>query len=181
MNSFHGFNYNVDHFDKTKALEFVLGHYVFMDAKDRPVDLQHLFITEASSVVDEIERVYNLRLKYERFAAFSRNLNRLCLVAFSAAILLAIFNGGPFRPHAGSAGFLISMITVICLVAPPLILAGRLHLAERKTLSLLTDIHDTEMAIATMLGYAAMKNTVCMVEDRLDPDRLQTRSQMTLN
>jgi len=181
MNSYHGFDYHVDHFDKAKALEFVLGHYVFMDAKDRPVDLQHQLITEASNVVGEIERVYNLRLEYERFGALTRKINCVCLFAFSAGILLAIFNGMTFGAHAGPSSILMTAITAICVVAPTVILAGRLHLAGRKTLSLLTDIHDTEMNIATMLGYAGLKNTICIVEDRLDPDRLRARSQMTLN
>jgi len=181
MESYHGFDYHVDRFDKAKALEFVLGHYVFMDAKYRPVELQHQLITEASNVVEEIERVYNLRLEYERFAALTRKINYLCLLAFSAAILLAISIGGLFGTNAGPEGILTTMMTVIGLVAPTVILAGRLHLAGRKTLSLLTDIHDTEMTIASMLGYAGLKNTICIVEDRLDPDSLRGRASKTLN
>jgi len=181
MDTYHGFDYNTDYFDKTKALEYVLNHYVFMDANDRPVDLQHSFITEASNVVDEIEQSYKLWREYERLRASTSKIIGLSLIIFAIGLVMVLSDFLSFSSNVGPANVILTAIMGICLIAPVTILACSLCMASRDTTTILTEIHDTEMKITIMLTFAAQQNTISMVEQRLDTQTSYKPPQKTLN
>jgi len=181
METYHGFDYDINSFNKNEALAFMLNHYVFMDSKLRPEALQHLFITEANNIVTQMEKSYELRKRYEAFRATNTKIIWQAILAFTLMVICTVSSLSTISISSAPSKVFITTILVVGIIVPILILARQAQISATKSKKLLIAIHNVEMKITTMMTFAAQKNTISMVEQRLSQDDDLNKPGITLN
>ena len=176
METYHGYPYTLDEFDRTDAFGFILNHFVFMDTDERPVSLQHDFITAANDVVDEMEKSHILRKAYYAHALSVTKITRLSLIS---ALLGAatIF----FALNATQLSTFLAVVGCICLLIPVCIMTRSLGERQEVSLEMLSSIHSAELTIASIMSLAGLKNSVSMTEQYLSSDGIDETVTRTLN
>ena len=87
MDTYHGFDYVRDVFDRDEALKFVLAHYAFKDITDFGEDRQHVYISRPSTLVDLLNQSYDLTQDYEDFKGSIPILTLSSLMILLAGII----------------------------------------------------------------------------------------------
>lgn len=185
MKTYHGFDYNLKTFDKSDALNFILGHYVFMNLDERPETLQHLLITEAGLIVDQLEKCYKLRRSYEQSKASSFSTLKISLLTFGLSISVTgciyfLYRAG-VQASSTKAISLFALLAVISIILPVLLISRLIRYNQIMTEKRLTSIHNIEIKITSMMTFIGTKNVISVVEDRLNPSPQLCRHSKTIN
>lgn len=185
MKTYHGFDYRLKKFDKSDALNFILGHYVFMNLDERPETLQHLLITEAGLIVDQLEKCYKLRRSYQKSKSSSFSSLRISLLSFGLSIAFTgciyfLYRAG-LQASSTKAVSLFALLALTCIILPVLLISRLIRYNQIMTEKRLTSIHNIEIEITSMMTFVGTENVISMVEDTLDPKQLLCRPGKTIN
>lgn len=186
METYHGYNYTLGKFDRDKALQFILNHFVFIDAAQKPIELQHEFIDKAKDVVDNMEKSHNLRASYyhhvQSFEPVKKNVLLSTLIGVGSAFFtaIAIARDALAMPNLSNVAIMSGAMSLMCLTLPTAILIKEVNRRQILSQELLTSIHDLEMNITSILSLAGIKNTITMTRQSYD-NTLVVTAPRTLN
>ena len=173
MDTYHGFDYTRDAFDKDEALKFVLAHYAFRDITDFGEDRQHVYISRASTLVDHLKQSYDLRQDYEDFkesipiiTVSSLMILLAGIIACGAIIYISI--GANFSGYGLRDWLVLSVLMSVFIGLPLNRLAGSPSGCFEATEGRLQAIHNIELKISSQLTLAAQDNLADVYRSQLE-------------
>jgi len=182
MDTYHGFDYEREVFDRAEALKFVLAHYAFENITDFGEDRQHVYISRASTLVDYLKQSYDLRQDYEDFRDSIPVITVSSLIILLAgtivcAALLYFTIGANFSDYGLWDWLVLTVLIGVYIGLPINRLAGSPSGCFKATEGRLLAIHNIEMKISSELTLAAQDNLGDVYRSQLE---LEDREQMNL-
>jgi len=155
------------------ALEFILNHYAFTDLDLRSEEKQHFYISLASHVVDQLKISHKLRADLKMYKAFDPAVTKLSIGGLSFGLLscmpLLYFISTPALSAHTSWLWPVLIMMIGVLILLPLIILGSKSLFHADNVEeYLTNIHNAELQITSILDSAGSENIVELVKMRLD-------------
>ena len=173
MDTYHGFDYTRDAFDKDEALKFVLAHYAFRDITDFGEDRQHVYISRASTLVDHLKQSYDLRQDFEDFKGSIPIITLSSLMILLAGIIacgaiIYISIGANFSGYGLRDWLVLSVLMSVFIGLPLNRLAGSPSGCFEATEGRLQAIHNIELKISSQLTLAAQDNLADVYRSQLE-------------
>ena len=173
MDTYHGFDYARDAFDRDEALKFVLAHYAFKDITDFGEDRQHVYISQASTLVDLLKQSYDLRQDYEDFKGSIPIITLSSLMILLAGIIacgaiIYISIGANFSGYGLRDWLVLSVLMSVFIGLPLNRLAGSPSGCFEATEGRLQAIHNIELKISSQLTLAAQDNLADVYRSQLE-------------
>ena len=173
MDTYHGFDYTRDAFDKDEALKFVLAHYAFRDITDFGEDRQHVYISRASTLVDHLKQSYDLRQDYEDFKEsipiITVSSLMILLAGIIGCVVILYFSIGANFSGYGLRDWLVLSVLMSLFIGLPINrLAGSPSGCFEATEGHLQAIHNIELKISSQLTLAAQDNLADVYRSQLE-------------
>ena len=173
MDTYHGFDYTRDAFDKDEALKFVLAHYAFRDITDFGEDRQHVYISRASTLVDHLKQSYDLRQDYEDFKEsipiITVSSLMILLAGIIGCVVILYFSIGANFSGYGLRDWLVLSVLMSLFIGLPINrLAGSPSGCFEATEGRLQAIHNIELKISSQLTLAAQDNLADVYRSQLE-------------